>query len=333
MGSHANISFFIPHLGCTHRCSFCDQRSITGQSKLPDEEEIKEAVLIAQNSKNYCPENTEIAFFGGSFTAIDRDYMLSLLKAADPFIKAGKVKGIRVSTRPDAINEEILSILKDYGVTAIELGAQSMDDQVLLSNKRGHTREDVIKASKLIKEYGFSLGLQMMTGLYKSDGNKDYYTVKEFIKIAPDTVRIYPTVVLKHTLLAKLVEDGEYLPPTLEETVKNCALYYNVFTENGIKVIRMGLHNIKKEDYVAGPWHPAFSELCSSHIFSQKALKKLNTYPKGDYVILVNEKEISVAVGQKKINVELFKKCGYNCRVKGCTDIKSGDFRIEKEVR
>lgn len=329
MGNHANISFFIPHLGCSHRCSFCDQRSITGQSKLPDEGDIKAAVETAVNSKGYCPGNTEIAFFGGSFTAINKEYMLSLLKGAYPFVKNGYVKGIRVSTRPDAISKEILDILKEYGVTAIELGAQSMDSEVLTFNKRGHTAEDVVKASKLIKEYGFSLGLQMMTGLYKSTSESDFYTVKEFVKISPDTVRIYPTVVLRHTALADLVESGEYIPLSLEETVNACAVYYKEFAKNGIKVIRMGLHHINKEDYVAGPWHPAFSELCMSRIFMEKALDELAKLQRGDYIIYVAERDISVAVGQKKKNITLFKESGYNCRVKGDAALKSGDFRIE----
>lgn len=333
MGNHANISFFIPHLGCTHRCSFCDQRSITGQICLPEKKDIIEAVKTAKGSKGYCKENTEIAFFGGSFTAIDREYMLSLLKASFPFVKDKSVKGIRVSTRPDAINGEILGILKEYGVTAIELGAQSMDNSVLNFNKRGHTAEDVIKASSLIKEKGFSLGLQMMTGLYKSSFEKDLYTVREFLKIAPDTVRIYPTVVLKHTALAALVKSGEYIPPSLDEAVDACSEYYGEFTRHGIKVIRMGLHHICEEDYVAGPWHPAFSQLCMSRIFAKKALDLLQKLPKGNYLLFVNEREISVAVGQKKKNIKLFNEWGYNCRVKGNAAITPGDFRIEDDQK
>lgn len=333
MSVHANISFFIPHLGCTHRCSFCDQRSITGGNKLPDESDIKAAVETAQKSRTYAPENTEIAFFGGSFTAIDREYMLTLLKAAEPFVKDGTVSGIRISTRPDAIDRERLEILREYGVSAIELGAQSMDSTVLLANKRGHTAEDVIKASFLIKEYGFSLGLQMMTGLYKSSYESDLYTVKEFIKIAPDTVRIYPTVVLKHTALAGFVERGEYIPPSLDDTLKACAEYYKKFAEKGINVIRMGLHHINEEDYIAGPWHPAFSQLCMSRIFGEEALNELKKLPKGNYVMYVFEREISVAVGHKKENILKFKELGYNCRVKGDAATPSGMFRIEKEVR
>lgn len=333
MGVHANISFFIPHLGCTHRCSFCDQRSITGQSGLPNEEDIKKAVDIAIKNPSYCAEKTEIAFFGGSFTAIDRQYMLSLLKAAYPFVKDGYVMGIRVSTRPDAIDTEVLSILKEYGVTAIELGAQSMDDGVLSANRRGHCAEDVRKASDLIREYGFSLGLQMMTGLYKATSESDYATVKEFIKISPDTVRIYPTVVLENTALAVLFKNGDYIPQSLSDAVRDCCRYYKAFCESGINVIRMGLHHINEQDYVAGPWHPAFSQLCMSHIFAENAALELQRNQKGDYIIYVAERDISVAVGQKRKNIIKFKEMGYNCRVKGDAAIESGAFRIEKEVR
>lgn len=333
MGKHSNISFFIPHLGCPHRCSFCDQRSITGHNKLPSPQDIKEAVDIAIKSKVYSSKNCEIAFFGGSFTAIDRKYMLSLLKAAYPFVKDGIIKGIRVSTRPDAIDEEILNILKEYGVTAIELGAQSMDNQVLLANKRGHTAQDVINSSYLIKQYGFSLGLQMMTGLYKASEESDLYTVKEFIKISPDTVRIYPTVVLKGTALAGLVNSGEYIPPSLESTVNACCKYYKEFSDNRINVIRMGLHHIEENDYVSGPWHPAFSELCISQMFFEEAVNKLKKMGKGRYIIYVSEKQISAAVGQKKCNLNKLEKLNYICRIKTDITLKDKEFRIEKEVR
>ena len=171
---HANISIFVPHVGCRHRCSFCDQNAITGVHSLPSAYDVEEAVARAGT----IGPDTEIAFFGGSFTAIDRDYMLTLLSAAYGYVKNGTVRGIRVSTRPDAIDEEVLSILKAHGVTAVELGAQSMDDAVLAANRRGHTAADVENASFLIAQEGFELGLQMMTGLYMSDDERDIYTAE-----------------------------------------------------------------------------------------------------------------------------------------------------------
>jgi histone acetyltransferase (RNA polymerase elongator complex component) len=333
MGSHANISFFVQHLGCTHRCTFCDQRAITGQNKLPNASDIKQGVETAVKSPFYTPHNTEIAFFGGSFTAIEKEYMISLLDSAYVYVKNGAVSGIRVSTRPDAIDRERLEILKKYGVSAIELGAQSMDDLVLSANKRGHTCDDVKNACALIKEYGFSLGLQMMSGLYKSTFDTDRKTVEEFIKLSPDTVRIYPTVVLKHTALAKLVKSGEYLPLSLVDAVEQCCQHYIDFSKQGIKVIRMGLHSINEEDYVVGPWHPAFSQMCMSRIYLSKIKNEIDVFPKGKVVIKVNSSEISTFVGQKKSNIKELEKIGYVCSIKGEANIPIGDFKIEGDVK
>ena len=160
-----NISVFVPHIGCPQKCSFCNQNTITGSHSVPTPDDVKNAVETALLKTEY---EYEIAFFGGSFTAIERAYMISLLETAKPYIESGKIKGIRCSTRPDAIDDEVLSLLKSYGVTAIELGAQSMNDAVLSANLRGHTADDVRNASRLIKKYGFELGLQMMTDLYLS---------------------------------------------------------------------------------------------------------------------------------------------------------------------
>ncbi|MGN1202728.1 MAG: elongator complex protein 3, partial [Eubacterium sp.] len=215
-----NISIFVPHQGCPCQCSFCNQKTITGQTKAPDKEDVVNAVETALKKKNF---EYEIAFFGGSFTAIDRDYMTSLLDAAYPYVKSGQVKGIRISTRPDCIDDEIFELLKGYGVTAIELGAQSMDNGVLQANRRGHTAEDVVNASKLIKSYGFELGLQMMTGLYTDTEEKCIETAKKIIDLAPDTVRIYPTVVLKDTYLAELYEKELYKPLNADESAELCA--------------------------------------------------------------------------------------------------------------
>ena len=214
--SHSNIALFVAHLGCPNMCSFCNQHSITNHASTPTALDVKNAVNTAMGSKNYDKSNGEIAFFGGSFTAIDREYMLELLTAAKSEIDLKNAKGIRISTRPDCIDNEILTLLKEYGVTAIELGAQSMNDEVLLKNRRGHTAQDVITASQLIKDFGFQLGLQMMTGLYGDNDEKSIETAKKIISLNPDTIRIYPTVVFKNTHLDKLCASGEYIPQTLE---------------------------------------------------------------------------------------------------------------------
>ena len=173
----------------------------------------------------------------------------------------------------------------------------------------------------------------MMTGLYKSTFDTDRKTVEEFIKLSPDTVRIYPTVVLKHTALAKLAISGEYLPLSLFEAVEQCCQHYIAFSEQGIKVIRMGLHSINEEDYIAGPWHPAFSQMCMSRIYLSKIKNEIGAFPKGKVVIWVNSSEISTFVGQKKSNIKELEKIGYVCSIKGEANIAIGEFKIEGDVK
>ncbi len=324
---HSNISVFVPHIGCPNQCSFCNQFSITACTKAPDENDVIKAVNVAKNSKNYNPETTELAFFGGSFTAIPREYMLRLLTVANTLLQKGDISGIRISTRPDAVDGEIIGILKEYGVTAVELGAQSMCDAVLKANRRGHTVRDVENASHLIKAAGFSLGLQMMTGLYKSSYETDISAAEKIIALKPDTVRIYPTITLKGTHLEALFKSGEYCPPTLEETTELVAKLLLMFKKENINVIRTGLHAINEEDYIAGPWHPAFKELCDSQIYKWEILK----HPSGKYTCFVKKGEISKAVGQLKQNINQLKKQGYDITFKECDEMAVYEIRMCKE--
>ncbi len=256
-------------------------------------------------------KEAEIAFFGGSFTAIDRDYMLSLLSAAQPFLDV--FYGIRISTRPDYIDEEVLSVLKNHGVTAIELGAQSMDNSVLELNERGHTAEDVYAASRLIQSYGFSLGLQMMTGLYGSTPEKDMFTAEQFVKIKPETVRIYPTVIMKNTALADFFSSGAYVPYTLDESVDLCAGLILLFAKADIKLIRLGLHYSDSlvENSLGGNYHPAFKELCENKIFFDSFLKKARQLDTKHVTVTLHPKSLSKFVGQKKCNLERLGAMGY----------------------
>ncbi len=330
--SHSNISVFVPHKGCPNDCSFCNQRAISGKVLPATPDDVANAVNTAIKY-NIDPKNTEIAFFGGSFTAIEREYMLSLLTAAKHFLDTYNFKGIRISTRPDCIDFEVLDILKNYGVTAIELGAQSMCDDVLSANRRGHSADDVRKSAKLIKEYGFEFGLQMMTGLYKSDFGKDEYTAKEIIKLKPDTVRIYPTVVLKNTHLGFLQEAGEYKAPTAEETAPFCAKLLQMFENEGIKVIKLGLHSSEtvESDMVGGAYHPAFRELCEGHIFYEKILENLKDKDKNKtYTVYVPEKAISKAKGQQKRNEKALKNQGFCCTIKGNEKLKDFEVKVEE---
>lgn len=325
---HANISIFVPHIGCPNRCSFCDQRSITGSCRAPRPDDVIEAVRNAVNSKNYDPENTEIAFFGGSFTAINRTYMTHLLQAAAGFVESGVVSGIRVSTRPDAVDDEILTVLEKHHVKAIELGAQSLDAGVLRLNNRGHSVADVVKASELIRKRGFKLGLQMMTGLYGDNDEKALKTARKIAEIHPDTVRIYPTIVLHNTDLEVLYNDKKYSPQTLDEAVSLAVKLISIFEEHDIKVIRLGLHSIEQGSYVAGPWHPAFSELCSSERYLQLVLNELKDC--GKYNIFVNPSDISKMTGQKKCNLDKLAAKGYICRVLPDKNLSSFMIRTER---
>jgi histone acetyltransferase (RNA polymerase elongator complex component) len=320
-----NISIFVPHLGCPQKCSFCNQNTITGKDKPPTPDGVRNAVETALKRKGY---TYEIAFFGGSFTAIDREYMTSLLEAAYEYVASGKVDGIRISTRPDFIDDEVLTILKKYGVTSIELGAQSMDDEVLKANFRGHTSEDVVNASSLIKQYGFELGLQMMTGLYMDTDEKAIETAKKIIAIKPATVRIYPTVVLKGTYLAKLYEDEIYNPPTVDDSAYLCTILVPMFEEAGIRVIRLGLHSSPdiKKNMVAGAFHDSFGEIVKSRYM----LNRILALPPADYEIMVNSKSVSKLKGNQKRNIYFLMEEGYNIKVTVNDNVAVDDLKIIK---
>lgn len=313
-GRHANISIFVPHIGCTYRCSFCNQYAITAQTGRPGPSQVAAAVRAAQKSPHYNPKTTELAFFGGSFTAIEPEYMQSLLAAAQQPLKNGEICGIRLSTRPDAVPESTLALLKRYGVTAIELGCQSLQNRVLQLNHRGHTAEDTVMAAKRVKDFGFELGLQMMTGLYGDTDEGALNTAQKIVALNPKTVRIYPTLVLKNTLLAKLLQSGAYQPQSLEQAVALTAQLLQLFEQNGITVIRTGLHAVENGSLLAGPWHPAFGELCAARVLRQKVLRLLQTQniAPGNVTVTVPVGSLSKMLGQRKENIEFFRQMGYN---------------------
>lgn len=329
---HKNIAIFIPHNGCPNQCSFCNQHTISGSSKTPTVDEIDDILLKAFEQISD-KSTTEIAFFGGSFTAINRKYMLELLQVANKYIGKNKFIGIRISTRPDAIDEEILAILKKYNVTSIELGAQSMNDEVLSLNKRGHTSKDVVDASNLIKQFGFTLGLQMMVGLYGDTIEICRNTVKHIINISPDTVRIYPTVVLKNTLLAEKFKSGEYQCMPLEQAVSLCAEFLYEFEKNNITVIKLGLHaslDVEKNT-VTGIYHPAFRELCESKLYLNNAKRQLENIIGKNIVIYVNPKCVSKMVGQKRVNIKILEKLGYAIKIIQDVSLGKYQLRVEKD--
>lgn len=321
-GKHGNVALFVPHAGCPHRCSFCDQRAIAGTGDRMTPDKVEAACLQAESRITLPGRQAELAFFGGSFTALPKKEMCALLDAALPFVRRGVFRGIRLSTRPDCVDEGILAALAGRSVTAVELGAQSMDDAVLVQNGRGHTADDVERAAGLIRARGLSLGLQMMTGLPGSTRESDRATAFRLASLRPDTIRIYPTVVLRGTPLEKMVRSGVYVPPALEETVELCSDLLLFFEEEqGIPVIRLGLHASPdlERHRVAGPWHPAFRQLCEGRIYRKRAASLLRDkrVPPGPVRIFVHPRALSAMIGQRKSNLQWFGERGYAICVAG----------------
>ena len=316
-----NLSVFIPHKGCPNTCSFCNQRFISGSDRAPAPEEVR-AILAGQVTllqKNNL--QAEIAFFGGSFTAVDKDYRRELLLAASEYVKEfpEQYGGIRCSTRPDCIDENIMEELKLFGVTAVELGAQSMNDEVLKANLRGHTAEDVRRASGLIKAYGMELGLQMMTGLYMDKPEYCLDTAKQFAELKCDTVRIYPTVILKGTMLDDLREKGIYDSFSFEDTVELCALLTDFFDSVDIPVIRLGLHASEEVErqMTGGVYHPALGEVVESRRMLHKMLNVMQQQKVKKFIIYTDRKNISLVSGHGGCNRKILaEKLGITFKIK-----------------
>lgn len=324
-----NIPIFVPHRGCPFDCVFCNQKRITGSTDIVTAEKVKDT--ISQYLKTLPKDNCviEAAFFGGSFTGIPILEQSTLLLAAKTFLDEGKIHGIRLSTRPDYISVEILENLLKYGVTTIELGVQSMDDDVLLKSNRGHSKEQVINAVSLIRQYPFKLGLQMMTGLPGDNDEKSIQTARELIALSPDFVRIYPTLTIKDTYLETLYLNGEYVPQTVEEAVELSKKLLLMFEENNINVIRIGLQSTKEicehGSVVAGPVHSSFRELVESSIYFDLIGAQLK---KGDRAnVFVNPNEISKAIGNKRRNILKFKDKGINIKVYGDKSLEKREVR------
>jgi len=326
------IPVFIPHLGCPNDCVFCNQRKISGELKPATAETVKTAV---EEALEKIPEDTpaELAFYGGSFTAIPVEEQIQLLEAAQPFIKSGRIAEIRMSTRPDAIDEQCLERLKRYGVRTIELGAQSMDDGVLRASGRGHSAADTECASGLIKKQGFKLVLQMMTGLPGDTEEKAIATARKLISLSPDGVRVYPTVILRDTALYSLWKAGRYSEHTVEQAVRLGAKLYRIFTEAGIPVIRFGLNpsdELSGGEAAGGAYHPALGELVRSEFYLNLARELISASEHGDTLVLgVNRGCVSLMTGQKRRNIEILMK-EYNLKSVKVreTELPEGKFVI-----
>lgn len=336
------IPIFVPHLGCPHACVFCNQRKISGEQKNVRAEDVRKT--IEYYLENFKDDNrlVEVAFFGGSFTAIDMELQKELLEAANEYIEKGLVNSIRISTRPDAIDKNILKMLKKYNVKTIELGVQSANNYILKRAERGHTFEDVKKASKLINRYGFILGHQMMVGLPESTELDEINTAKALIKLKPKIVRIYPVLVIKGTKLEDEYNNGEYTPLTVVQAVERSKEVANLFNKKKIKIIRIGLQNTdeicepgsKNSEVVAGPYHPAFRQLVEGEMWYDAIIyeiKKFNTKVK-EVEIKANPEDINNIIGHKKENIEKLKETyEVDTIVKADETIKNGKFEITIE--
>lgn len=304
---HINIPIFIPHLGCPNQCVFCNQRKISGRESF----DLNSVSLEIENALSTVDSNdeVEIAFFGGSFTGIDRTLMVSLLEIAHSYILEGRVGSIRCSTRPDYIDEEILSILKKYGVKTIELGLQSTSAHVLEIAKRGHNFKAELKSCRMIVENGFDLVGQMMIGLPGSDIESEIRTAEFITSVGAVGARIYPTVVFRDTELCDMTLSGSYTPLSLKDAIERSARVLEIFIDGGVEVIRIGLQSSENlssgDSYVAGPNHSALGELVIGEVYYNKISKKLlDRNLKGDENIhvLVSRGSMSKAVGQNKRN-------------------------------
>lgn len=310
-----HIPIFVPHMGCPHDCVFCNQKKITGHIDACNANDVTRTIeeyllSINQNTKRE-DAHIEVAFFGGSFTGIDIDVQREYLTAVQPFLKNGQIDTIRCSTRPDYINDQILSMLKSYGMGVIELGVQSANDDVLHKSNRGHTFDDVINAVNLIKQYGIDVGLQMMTGLPGDTKQTSIETAKKIASLNPKCVRIYPTLVMEGTMLYNMYKSGSYKIWSLEDAIETVSTIIPIFQNKGIDIIRIGLQTTDNvnEKTVIGPYHPAFAELCYSRIERNKIEQLIISDNIKDTTLSINipKQLFSKVIGHKKENLFYFK--------------------------
>ncbi|NLZ34849.1 MAG: radical SAM protein [Clostridiales bacterium] len=301
---HYIIPIFISHIGCPHQCVFCNQDKIARTlQKEVTAEEVEETIKEYLNTINKNDATVEVSFFGGTFTAIPVNKQKELLKVAKDYKEKGLIDKIRMSTRPDAINRYILNYLKEYKVDIIELGVQSLDNEILRLSGRGHSAEDVEKSSKLIKEFDFVLGHQIMPGLPGDSFEKDIETAKKSIAMKPDICRIYPSLVIKDTPMEEMYYRGVYKPYTLEEAVQISKDIYKLYKEANVNIIRIGLQPTDTitlgKDVISGPFHPAFRELVEGSLICDKIQNCVN--PEEDIIIELNSKDLSKLYANKKV--------------------------------
>ncbi len=301
MKKHISIPIFIPGYGCTNDCVFCNQKTITGVAKNPSSAEVYKLIETWLTSVDTTKTKVEIAFFGGNFLGISKKSQNDYLTIAEEFVKQKKVSSIRFSTRPDTITAENLDNISNFSVKTIEIGVQSMDDEVLTASGRGHSAQDSENATKLILQYGFTLGMQTMVGLPLDNAKKSLFTAKKIIELGAKETRIYPVLVIKNTELESLYHKGLYTPLSIEEAILQVAPIVLLFNQNNVKILKVGLHPSEAyaegKDLIAGPYHPSFHELVLSEIWKQRIQKALLNNSNKQIKILVHPKDINYAIG------------------------------------
>jgi len=309
------IPIFLPHAGCPHQCVFCNQSSITGVKRdMVSPEKVERQILEFLEYKGNDRRPAQVAFYGGNFLGLEKNYIERLLNVSTKFVEDKKINAIRFSTRPDTIDHNRIEMIKNYPVTTVEIGVQSMDDRVLTMAKRGHSVFDTQQAVILLKNRDYQIGLQMMVGLPKEDEAGSISTAYRISELEPDFVRIYPTIVLKNSLLARWYENETYCPWSLERSIAHVKTLYLFFKKKNIPVIRMGLQAAEDLDsgaaILAGPYHPAFGHLVHSEIFLDMAteIMKAEGVSRDTVSLKVHPRSISKMRGMKNRNVETLKK-------------------------
>lgn len=337
MKKHAIIPIFIPHKGCNNDCIFCNQHKITANIKEVSPKDVVDIADTWLKTLQGKVPHIEMAFFGGSFTGLDIDDQNKYLEVAKKYKSEGKIKKIHISTRPDYIDEKILSNLKLYGVDIIELGVQSFDNNVLYLSKRGHTAEDVYKSSKIIKEFGFILGIQLMIGLPGDMEQTALYSAHETVKLEPEIARLYPTVIIENTKLAEEYRAGRYKPLEEQEMVRRTAAMYRIIDSAGINIIRVGLKSsdiINDEGAVLGhTYHPAFRQLVEGSIAREEIERKINKLKNTEITSIkleANPKCFSNLIGHQRNNKEYFanKYSKIKFIYKRNSSLKNGEYKV-----
>ncbi|MBC8320599.1 MAG: radical SAM protein [Bacteroidetes bacterium] len=332
MLKHYTIPIFIPELACPFQCVFCNQVKISGQQNIPQQDEIINTIESYLATFKIAEKVVELGFFGGSFTGLPIEEQRRYLKIVESYIISGEIQGIRLSTRPDYINAEILNMLSEHHVTTIELGAQSFDDDVLKQSRRGHNAEQIEHASAAILKNGFNLGLQMMIGLPGDTLEKSIFTAKKIISSESQCARIYPAVVIKDTLMHQWYNMGKYKPLSLEIAVEWTKQILPLFETAGVKVIRVGLHPseglVSGEELVDGPFHPSFKELVITEIWKDLLAPLLNNDINGNIEICVPQNELKYAIGYSSSNKKMLLKKFNSVKFVADASVPNRSFKI-----